>query len=414
MMKGLNLWTDSILGIKNTDVAIIYTFIISIFLILNKKWKIPRWPIRKFYIATIITFGLCALFSLIYYRLSPYQILQGGRGFLLIFSLPILIKIQHNELVKILRLLLFFCICTSILYITQIIIQRPLMPYGNFVFDYATGLPRFYNIPANLPFFLTLTFLYPKLFKGHIYIYKILFIFSAICSLGRTFIITTIATVLIAMLMQGKLKRANSAIVILCIILVPFWGIISERFAGAGGTSDIANLTNGDYKDYKDDNMSSGTMVYRIAWVYERWNYMTKRPINELLLGLGFVSDSQSYVDKHYNFSVGIIEEETEKKQQLATGDISYGNILTKLGLLGGSIYLVFALSLTIFLYKKRKYSILLLTGAALMTTSFLMSFSSTSLSDTKNLGLIFMILSVLNYHKNNRNNTQKNEISTY
>ena len=38
---GFDLWTDAVLGIKNGDCAIIYTFVISVYLVLKRRWKIP-------------------------------------------------------------------------------------------------------------------------------------------------------------------------------------------------------------------------------------------------------------------------------------------------------------------------------------------------------------------------------------
>lgn len=397
MMKGLQLWTDSILGVKDMDLAVIYTFAISAYLVFTKQWKIPRWPIREYYIAVILAVTICVLFSFVHYGLSAFQILQGGRNFLLLFSLPILIRIKKKELSKVLKLLLFFCVVTSILYILQIALRRPMMPYGEFSIDQATGLPRFYNSPSNLIFFLALTFLMPNFFKGKVWIYQILFFAATVCTLGRTYIITTITTIFLALLFQGKLKRLGIAIAAVFIILTPFMDVISNRFEGAGGTSDYTDILNGNYRDYSGSG-DGGTMVYRFAWVYERWDYMTRRPISELFFGLGLVSDGQPWALQHYNFKVGLFSEDINDIAQLATPDISYGNLLTKLGLLGGLVYLAFAISLTIFLYKEKKDDTLVLLASATMITAFLNSFSGTTLSEPRNFALIFMIMSLLLY----------------
>lgn len=404
MMGGLNLWTDTVTGIKTMDMAVIYTFVISAYLVFAGKWKIPKWPIKKYYIAVLIVIVICVLFSYFHYGLSPYQILQGGRSYLLLFSFPILIKANGTELRKVLKILLFFCVVTSVLYIFQIVLKTPLMPYGHFDFDSATGLPRFYNMPVNLIFFLTLSFLLPKFFKGKTWVYQVIFFVAMVCTLGRTFIVTTIATILLALLMQGKMKRIGIAVSALFILMLPFADIISDRFTGAGGTSDFTEIRNGNFRDYES---GSGTMVYRFAWVYERYDYMTKQPRSELLFGLGLVSGSQMWVYQHYNFSLGLINNETGLVTQLSTPDISYGNILTKLGFLGGIIYLAFAISLTFFLFKRRKENILILLSSAVMITDFLNSFSGTTLSDPSNFALIFFIMSILYRYNSNSNKTQ-------
>lgn len=399
-MKGFNLWTDAITGIKTMDMAVIYTFVISVHLVFTHKWGVPSWPIKKFYYALLIMISVCVAFSYLHYGLTPYQILQGGRGFLLIFSLPILIQVKREQMRKILKIMLFFCVITSVLYISEIILRRPMMPYGEFSIDQATGLPRFYNAPSNLIFFLTLTFLMPTFFRGKVWIYQILFFMATICTLGRTYIITTIATILLALLMQGRMRRIGIGITTVFIIMLPFMDVINARVKGAGGTSDYTDIMNGNFKNY-NGSADGGTMVYRFAWVYERWDYMTHRPISEMLLGLGLVSDGQPWVQQHYRFKVGLYSEEIEDIAQLGTPDISYGNLLTKLGLLGGLVYLAFTISLTLFLYRRRKSSILVLLSSAIMITAFLNSFSGTTLSDPSNFSLIFMIMSLI-YYKNN------------
>lgn len=400
-MKGMQLWTDAITGIKTMDMAVIYTFVISVYLVASNRWKIPRWPIRKYYIGVILAVMVCVLFSFVHYGLTPYQILQGGRSYLLLFSLPILIKINKDDLRKVLKILLFFCVLTSVLYILQIVLRRQIMPYGEFSIDQATGLPRFYNSPSNLIFFLTLTFLMPNFFKGKVWVYQILFFIATVCTLGRTYIVTTIATVLLALLMQGRMKRIGIGITTIFIILMPFMDVINARVEGAGGSSDYTDIMNGNYKNYSGSG-DGGTMVYRFAWVYERWDYMTHRPLSELLFGLGLVSDGQDWVYKHYNFKVGLFSEETKEIAQLATPDISYGNLLTQLGLVGGLIYLAFAISIAVFLFKKRKEHVLILLTSAQLITMFINSFSGTNLSDAKNFALIFAVMSLLYYRKEN------------
>ena len=143
---GYNLLTDSVIGIKNTDCAIIYTFLINLYLVFSNRFKIPNVEFRIYFNAFLLFLLLSVGFSLIYYNLTPFQILQGGRRFLLLLSLPILISTKPDELEKIIRLLLYVCLLTCILYILQVlVVKSPLMPYGEFSIDASTGLPRFYN-----------------------------------------------------------------------------------------------------------------------------------------------------------------------------------------------------------------------------------------------------------------------------
>lgn len=391
---GFGLWTDQILGTKNVDLAVIYTFIINVALILKKKWELPKWGFIKAYKWFIIFMGANILFSSIYYQFSYYQILQGGRSFLLIFSLPILIKIRKNEFDKLLQMLINVCALTSFLYILQITTRTAIMPYGEFSIDSSTGLPRFYNFPANLDIFLALTFLKPELFGKILNLYRVLFFTALICTLGRTYIFSSIMLIFLVLLLNGKFKKMISTFIVIGLFTLPFSNVIEERFTG-GGTSDMEDILSGKYREY-NSGQDGGTMVYRFAWIYERFDYMIHRPLGEQLFGLGLISDSQPWVNRHYKFKLGIRDKNTGEIAQLATPDISYGNMLVKLGFIGSFIYLWFAIAINIWLYKYRKCNPFILLAFASMTMLFLHSFAGSSLSETRTFAIYFFFLSLL------------------
>ena len=92
LLGGLSLLTDSVLGVKNKDIALVYTFSINAFLLFQHKFTFPskEWWVRCYKVLLFFLVG-SVLFSYFYYRFTSFQILQGGRDFLLLFSLPILI-----------------------------------------------------------------------------------------------------------------------------------------------------------------------------------------------------------------------------------------------------------------------------------------------------------------------------------
>lgn len=409
---GFGLWTDDVLGAKNGDLAIIYTFVISIVMIFERQYKIPKWSFVVQYKWFILFLFASVIFSLFYYHFTPFQILQGGRSFLLIFAFPILVNIKQRDFDKVLQLLIKVCVLTSVLYILQIISRYPVMPYGEFDTDAATGLPRFYNSPANLDIFLALTFLKPELFKGRILFYRILFFLALVCTLGRTIIITTILLVFIALFFDGKLKKIGKYVIVIGVMMLPFIGVLSDRFTG-GGASDFSDIQAGNFKEGYVQGRDQGTLLYRFAWVYERYDYIIHRPLGEQLFGLGLISDSQPWVNKHYNFKIGLPNPEGTGAVQLSTPDISYGNILTRLGFLGGVIYIALIISLLFFFLKRRKVNVFILVSAASIMLLFINSFSGSLMSETRTLTIYFLFLSILfnnkrkflNYDKNNCNN---------
>lgn len=409
---GFGLWTDDVLGAKNGDLAIIYTFVISIVMVFKRQYKIPKWSFVVEYKWFILFLFASVLFSLYYYHFTPFQILQGGRSFLLIFAFPILVNIKQRDFDKVLQLLIKVCVLTSMLYILQTISRHAIMPYGEFDTDPTTGLPRFYNSPANLDIFLALTFLKPELFKGRIIYYQILFFLALVCTLGRTQIITTILLVFIALFFDGKIQKIGKYVIVIGVMMLPFIGILSDRFTG-DGASDFSDIQAGNFKEGYVQGRDQGTLLYRFAWVYERYDYIIHRPLGEQLFGLGLISDSQPWVDKHYNFKIGLPNPDGIGAVQLSTPDISYGNIMTRLGFLGGVIYITFIVSLLFFLLKRRKDNVFILVSAASIMLLFINSFSGSLMSETRSFTIYFLFLSflfnnkrkILNYDKNNCNN---------
>lgn len=409
---GFGLWTDEVLGAKNGDLAIIYTFVISIVMVFKRQYNIPKWSFVVQYKWFILFLFASVLFSLFYYHFTPFQILQGGRSFLLIFAFPILVNIKQRDFDKVLQLLIKVCVLTSMLYILQTISRHAIMPYGEFDTDPTTGLPRFYNSPANLDIFLALTFLKPELFKGRIIYYRILFFLALVCTLGRTQIITTILLVFIALFFDGKIQKIGKYVIVIGVMMLPFIGVLSDRFTG-DEASDFSDIQAGNFKEGYVQGRDQGTLLYRFAWVYERYDYIIHRPLGEQLFGLGLISDSQPWVDKHYNFKIGLPNPDGIGAVQLSTPDISYGNIMTRLGFLGGVIYITFIVSLLFFLLKRRKDNVFILVSAASIMLLFINSFSGSLMSETRSFTIYFLFLSFLfnnkrkflNYDKNNCNN---------
>lgn len=401
---GFGLWTDDILGMKNKDLAIIYTFIINAYLILHGKFYLPKFSWIKYYKLLVVFIGLTALFSLFYYHFTPYQILQGGRDYLLIASLPILIRIKPWELDKIIRLLIIVVTITSVLYILQIVLGRPIMPYnGEWAVDSSTGLVRLYNSPANLAFFLTMTFIAPYYFsKRRINFYRILFFVALVCTLGRTGIFTGIMTVFLALILTGKFSKTIKYGVLIGLLMIPFVGTLSSRFEGGGTENDLQQIMAGNY----DENYQSGgdaTMTYRFAWVYERADYLLHRPLLEQVFGMGFISDSQPVVQRKYHFLIGLADKETGLITQLNTPDIAYGNLLVKLGFVGTFIYLVFSIHLAIFFYKWRQIHPLYIVCSAYTIIMFIGAFAGSSGLNARSFSFLFIFLS-LYIHQRNKN----------
>lgn len=79
MLNGFCLLTDSVIGFKNADMAVIYTFIISINLILKGKYKISNISFIKQYkwliiFSFVLSYFLSYIINLLY--LMYYKVLE--------------------------------------------------------------------------------------------------------------------------------------------------------------------------------------------------------------------------------------------------------------------------------------------------------------------------------------------------
>ena len=413
MLNGFCLLTDSVIGFKNADMAVIYTFIISINLILKGKYKRSSMSFIKQYKWLIIFFFCSFLFSVVYYKFTLFDVLQGSRAYLLLFSLPIVCNMSEYNFKKLMKAVFIITSITCFLYIMQTAVGRPLMPYGDgtadsYTIDFTTGLARFYNMPPFTTFFLALSFVNPQIFGKRVIIFRILFFLALVCSLGRTAIAAGILVTFLAVFFSGKASRLIKVGLAMSILFIPLADVIQDRFRKGETDKDLSILLKGGAIDYENTN-DGGTMTYRIAWVLERYNYIIERPIVEQIFGLGFISDANPKTVKKYNFRLGLYNPYTKTATQLTTPDIAYGNLLTQWGFVGGSLYLIFVISMIYFFYKRRKFNAYTAVVAAYLIALLLLSFSGNEMSQPKNFILYFIVLSTfINKQKQDEINSHR------
>lgn len=389
---GYNILIDKIIGFKNPDLALIYALIILCYFI-HKGIFYPKILCVKYAFLLMLFTIISCLFSYFYYEFTLFQVIQGARQLLLVICLFIFIQIDAKEFTIIFKWLFKITLITSIIYIFQIIVGQPLMPYPyEYKLDAATGLVRLYNLPPYTLFYLVLCFVNPTFFGKKVLFYKAILLTAIILTLGRTTIITSILTIILALILSGNATKALKSIFIIGLLLLPLTNLISDRFTKGNTSEDFKAVLQGNWMDTSSRKFD-GTFTYRMAWVYERVNYLAHRPIAEQIFGLGMISDSQPIVNKMYNFNVGFFDEEKGEIVQLYTGDNAYGNIIVKYGFLGGAIYLAMLTSIIIFFYRRRRISPFFSTCAAILIMKLILSLSGAELSRIHSFALYFIII---------------------
>ena len=185
---------------------------------------------------------------------------------------------------------------------------------------------------------------------------------------------------------------------VLIILFIPFISTISSRFEKGGTDNDIQLLLEGKYDD-RYETEGNATMTYRLAWLYERTSYLIERPIGEQIFGMGLISDSQPIVQKIYNFRLGLEDQTTGFLSQLSTADISYGNLICKLGFVGTFIYLYMIISIAIFFYRRKELNPIFSICAATLMMLFVLGISGGGLSNINNFVYLFIFIALYKSH---------------
>lgn len=398
--RGLGFLTDDVIGIKNHDLAFVYTIVICIYSYFYEKK--PLWDDKwlRILIISLFIFLLCSvLFSYYHYGFTSYQILQGGRHHFLFLSYFFLRKTKKEDVLWLFKTLFYITGLHAALYVIQVMTGATVLPYENEVReDPNTGVLRYYNFPHLLEYFLYATLLFPlrKHFQNNIA--AIILLAALFCTQWRTGIIIAFICLLLGYLIRGRLSGTIRIGLLIGLIMLPFSDILLSRFGDSGTDEDIESVLSGDFvENVQFGYANEGTLSFRFAWVYERATYLSDRPMGENVFGLGLISDSQKeLVNQKYHFTVGLKDQETDLPVQLATADIAYGNMLTAFGYVGGTLLLLIWIYLAILFYRHRKGNGLLLCMCIFIINRILGSVSGAYISTTGYLAIPFLLLPLL------------------
>lgn len=397
-LEGFQLINNDVSGVKLSDLAFVFVFVITIY----NSICIPNYFKKSIFRKEILLFiGLLlisSIYSIIHYHFSLYQIFQASREYYIVFAYFFLIRLSPQEVYKLIRIFSVITIIVAIIYIFQIIIaKQPLLPYSKIEkiqFDPATGLIRLYNFPSLLYFFLFLSFLKADYFKNKLI--KGIFTIAFLCTLGRTAIAAVLLLLFIGLMITGKLKTNLKIFLIIGILMLPLAGTIINRFNSSEQTSgDLQFILSGDLTDMDmgDFTETGATLSYRLAWVYERFNYLIERNNSELYFGLGMISDNQPRTQKMYNFILGLNNEDTNVPFQLGTPDIAWGNILCRFGLVGIFFFIFYWFKVVQTLWTTQ--NMILFCGTLHVLTYCLTSISGSTISYTTFMTFSFLLMAL-------------------
>ena len=274
---------------------------------------------------------------------------MGVRLHFIFLSYFFLRSVPEDDILWIVRVLYNITLIHAIVYIIQFATGLPLLGVTAKM-DELSGKYRFLNFPRFNIFFLFLSLLYPKFLNSNTTHWSpAVFLGVQLCTLGRTSIIATFIVLLIALAEKlGSINKHNKRLLvgslILILVIIPLYGMIFSRIDNDGKTiEDIKDVFSGEAFEAAIIGTVDGnkTFSYRIAWVLERGIYMLSNSWSESIFGLGFFAPKDNALAyATYHFAIGLPDDDGINSQ-LLTPDISYGNIITQFGFLGGCIYML-------------------------------------------------------------------------
>ena len=393
LTDGYNIAIDRLLGgLKNVDLALIYSIVIMGVLVVTHKYKPMPLKTNKSFIWLCAFIMASFIFSMTYYKIPFFDTLQGGRFLLLVLCYPILLNMSATNIRKLLHLLAWFTVWMAVVDVLQIIFQYPILPTYAISRDNSLGLMRFYNYSPFTVFYLVVTILNPSFYGKYT---KLIMVLFAVCLLGtfaRSLILFTGAAVVLTLIFSGRKRMIVKYALLIGLIVLPFLPMLSERFGG-DTSSDIQNVLQGKIELNSYEQQSDGNFTYRISWVLERVMYLVDRPWVEQFFGLGLLSDSSPISKRIYDFIVNIKFYGSDVVQQLKSPDIAYGTMLAYYGFGGMTVYFYFLWKLFLEFYRSRHFHPYYVASAVWILYIFLISFFGDKLSTISIFCLCFVVL---------------------
>lgn len=409
--NGFQILPDFVIGAKNYDLAAIFCFFMAPFSMIYEDAPERENKTIKYLVVFMMYFMIVsAFFSRYHYDFTWFQIFQGGRRLIIFVSYFFIVKMKKKDIEWLFNILFKITMITSVLYIIQVVTDLPVLPHlkGDKIAELGAELGtygRYYNSPPLLYLFLFISIFHPELLKiKRPYISVMIFAAALLCTLGRVQITSVIFMTIIGFLMRGRLTVFVKYALVFSLALIPLSDSISMRFSGEdygsnSATEEIKNIMNGSVQEtvLTGDIKGKGTMNYRLAWIFERMLYLSERPIGEKIFGLGMISDSQiETVQRMYNFRVG--REQTEDSNaigQLSTPDTSYGNLLSKFGYVGGTVFFILWVTIMIYGWKNRKKDEWMFILFLITADMIILSFSGDVISNPKYLSILYLIITL-------------------
>ncbi|MFR1236648.1 MAG: hypothetical protein ACLSC9_10055 [Barnesiella sp.] len=351
-------WFSLGIGLKPMDYALAY--LLGIFVITVLTHNMPVWKdkIMPKFSYLFMAFLVAAIIVSRYFYAVPWgEILRTVRNFILLLSCFLFYRLSIPEIDRLKKIIFYITLCLSGVYILQAIIGAPILN------GYAGGakmdvlgvtIPRYYNFPILLPYFIYYG-LYQYNYHSNrqkIFISILLFL-PILLSFHRNLIISIIFILVLNIYLYNKFSSKSFKYTLLFIlILLPSSGMIYDSLNSRGTINDVKAVMEGDFEAFsRTEDFAESTLLLRMSMLYERTNRMLETPLTTYM-GLGLMQEATPYTMSHFDFVLGIRNEDTGEIMQVETSDIAWITLFVRFGLLGTVIYLIYYCNLFLFFWK--------------------------------------------------------------
>lgn len=254
---------------------------------------------------------------------------------------------------KFIRIMFVITIIQGVLFLLQFVGIKLLagrFSEGDSAYTFALNIPTFIYFYL----FYSLEAEYVKKYK---YIILVSFIAILLLTFVRAIIISTMLCLIVYIVMQRGIKRSLFLIIAILVITPIAFRVMEKKTQ----THDYSHSTTEEIKllftgidNIRNLGNSSGTSIFRIAMLIERFDYLIKNP-EHLLFGVGTIHEDSPKCYNRFFFELGTKNEERHYgKCMIESGDITWVPITLRYGLIGIAIHMAVLILIAKMAYNRK------------------------------------------------------------
>ncbi len=251
------------------------------------------------------------------------------------------------------KIMLYITLIQAVLFLLQFVGIKLLagrFSEGDSAYTFALNIPTFIYFYL----FYSLEAEYVKKYK---YIILVSFIAILLLTFVRAIIISTMLCLIVYIVMQRGIKRSLFLIIAILVITPIAFRVMEKKTQ----THDYSHSTTEEIKllftgidNIRNLGNSSGTSIFRIAMLIERFDYLIKNP-EHLLFGVGTIHEDSPKCYNRFFFELGTKNEERHYgKCMIESGDITWVPITLRYGLIGIAIHMAVLILIAKMAYNRK------------------------------------------------------------